>query len=73
MGKIATLSQAPGDGSSCSHCAQSVERVLRGSAGVETVDVNLKTGEVKVTGGDMDAGKMSDVVEELGFTVRKDS
>lgn len=56
-------------GMSCSHCATSVQRALLGCPGVQQADVNAAQGLACVRGQGMDAAKMRQAVESLGFTV----
>jgi len=54
-------------GMTCSHCAETVGGALRRSPGVRRVDVNLKEGRVVVTGKHLDAQKLADAVNALGY------
>lgn len=56
-------------GMNCSHCSASVERGLSGIAGVESVNVDLKSGLVKVSGTNLDKKQMAEVVDGLGYKV----
>ena len=54
-------------GMSCSHCVESVKRALGERAGVQSVEVDLKTGQATVGGEDMDVSELRHAVEELGY------
>lgn len=56
-------------GMSCNHCKMSVEKALGKLEDVESVEVNLASGEVKVVGNVTDS-KVKEVVEDLGFEVK---
>ena len=56
-------------GMKCSHCTDSVQRGIAGSDGVQTVDINLKSGNVVVTGSDFDKDKLFNVIKQLGYMV----
>jgi len=58
-------------GLKCSHCVDSVERGLAGSAGVKTVAVDLKNGRTIVTGDNFDRDHLIKVIEQLGYKVKK--
>ncbi|MHA6253234.1 copper chaperone CopZ [Oceanobacillus sp. CAU 1775] len=58
-------------GMTCGHCKMSVEGALEGLDGVSTVEVDLKSGHVKVT---YDEGKVTlenvkEAVEDQGYDV----
>lgn len=55
-------------GMSCGHCKAMVEKNLAKLPGVESVDVDLVTGNT-VIHGDADTAAVRDVIEELGFEV----
>ncbi|MBR1946741.1 MAG: permease [Bacteroidaceae bacterium] len=57
------------EGMSCNHCKASVEKALKGIAGVETVTVDLVTGEAAVTGA-FDRDEAVKAVEAIGFTAK---
>lgn len=56
-------------GMTCSHCAASVQRALMGCPGVLRAEVNAAQGFARVEGGALDANRIRQVVEALGFTV----
>lgn len=57
------------DGMTCSHCESSVTKALKEVSGVENVDVDLSTKEVKVTHNDASNEKLKEAVEDIGFDV----
>lgn len=57
-------------GMTCSHCVESVRRALAESPGVHSVDVDLKSARVVVTGENFDGGQLAAAVSELGYTAR---
>lgn len=57
------------DGMTCSHCEASVTKALKGVKGVESVDVDLSTKEVKVNHEDVSNEKLKEAVEDIGFDV----
>ncbi|MBA4386649.1 MAG: hypothetical protein C0404_01640 [Verrucomicrobia bacterium] len=54
-------------GMTCSHCAGSVKRALGECKGVESVDVDQKSGRVTVIGRDVSRLDLIKAVESLGF------
>lgn len=57
------------DGMTCSHCEASVTKALEEVKGVEKVDVDLSTKEVKVNHNDVQNEKLKEAVEDIGFDV----
>lgn len=57
------------DGMTCSHCEASVTKALEEVKGVEKVDVDLSTKEVKVNHEDVSNEKLKEAVEDIGFDV----
>lgn len=57
------------DGMTCSHCEASVTKALEEVKGVEKVDVDLSTKEVKVNHSDVQNEKLKEAVEDIGFDV----
>ena len=55
----------------CSHCKASVEGALSGLAGVNSVSVDLDTGDVTVNivEGKVQEAQMKNAVEAIGFEV----
>lgn len=58
------------DGMTCQHCQRAVENAVQSVEGVQTVDVNLETGLVKIVG-TPDLKKIELAVEEEGYQIRK--
>ena len=54
---------------SCNHCSGTVEKLLRGLAGVKKANVNLKKGlaTVVVSDSNLTAEKICDEIEAIGF------
>ena len=67
-GDMVTLSVS---GMTCEHCVQSVCRALTEVAGVRSVDVDLKAGETRVVGEDLELEDLRRSVEALGYRVDK--
>ena len=63
-GQTATLSV---EGMNCSHCTESVHRVLSEQEGVRTVTVSLETSSAVVTGRGLDTRALAAAVTELGY------
>lgn len=57
------------DGMTCSHCEASVTKALKEVSGVENVDVDLSTKEVKVSHNNVEKEKLKKAVEDIGFDV----
>ena len=56
-------------GMTCDHCVVSVREEVSGVAGVESVDVDLASGQLKVSGTGLDDDAISAAVEEAGYEV----
>ena len=55
-------------GMTCGHCVQAVSREVGALPGVETVDVDLATGAVRVTSGQpLSSEAVRDAVDEAGY------
>lgn len=54
-------------GMSCDHCKHAVTSELSGVAGVESVDVDLATKLVTVSGSDLDDGVLRAAIDEAGY------
>lgn len=54
-------------GMSCGHCAAAVKREVGKLPGVSTVDVDLATKRVTVTGLALDRGAVVEAVDEAGY------
>lgn len=57
------------EGMSCNHCKASVEKALKSVPGVESVEVELVTGEVTITG-TFNSDEAVKAVEAIGFTAK---
>lgn len=57
-------------GMTCNHCKANVEKVIMTVQGVEAVKVDLHTGEVQVTGDDLDDNEIISAVESIGFAIK---
>lgn len=57
-------------GMTCNHCKANVEKVIMTVKGVEAVKVDLHTGEVQVTGDDLDDNEIISAVESIGFAIK---
>ena len=51
----------------CGGCANNIESGLKGMAGIESIDVNIKNGVVKISGNDLSHSKISAKLSELGY------
>jgi uncharacterized membrane protein YraQ (UPF0718 family)/copper chaperone CopZ len=58
-------------GMTCDQCANAVRRALVESAGVASVEVDLKRGEAMVSGDGFDAAQLAKAVESLGYKVKE--
>jgi uncharacterized membrane protein YraQ (UPF0718 family)/copper chaperone CopZ len=58
------------EGMNCSHCSGSVHRAVTEMDGVTVCRVQLDEGRAMVMGRDLDAAKVVDVIESLGFKAR---
>jgi copper chaperone len=56
-------------GMTCSHCVLSVREEISEVAGVSSVDVDLASGRLTVTGRGIDAGAVRAAVAEAGYEV----
>lgn len=55
-------------GMTCGHCKAMVEKNLSKLDGVESVEVDLASGETRING-NPDMQKVKEVIDDLGFTV----
>ncbi|MBI3985995.1 MAG: permease [Lentisphaerae bacterium] len=55
------------EGMTCAHCVERVEQALAACAGVQKVDVTLKTKQARLWGQGLDAAALIAVVENLGY------
>lgn len=58
------------EGMTCGHCKATVERVLQGVEGVETVLVDLKQGTAQVSGQGLDKEALKNAVIGAGYQIR---
>ncbi|MEJ6550142.1 cation transporter [Corynebacterium sp. USCH3] len=58
------------DGMTCGHCKASVEEEIGEIAGVTSVEAELATGRVTVTGDDVQDDAVAAAVTEAGYSVR---
>ncbi|MGO1949137.1 MAG: heavy-metal-associated domain-containing protein [Mycobacteriaceae bacterium] len=58
------------EGMTCGHCKASVEEEISEIAGVTSVEAELATGNVTVTGEDVTDDAVNAAVDEAGYTVR---
>lgn len=56
-------------GMTCNHCARAVERELSTIPGVDSVDVDLASGGVKVSGQALQDASIRAAFEEAGYEV----
>lgn len=56
-------------GMTCQHCVQSVRSNLLQSPGVTAVEVDLASGEVKISGNDFDEQAIHSIIQELGYKI----
>lgn len=57
------------NGMTCGHCTSSVEEAVGNLAGVEAVEANLETKEVRVSGENLSEETIKETIEEIGFDV----
>jgi uncharacterized membrane protein YraQ (UPF0718 family)/copper chaperone CopZ len=55
------------EGMNCSHCTESVERILREQPGVGAVSVSLADDQAVIQGQGLDAGSLAAAVTDLGY------
>ena len=51
----------------CAHCAMSIREEISEVEGVETIDVDLDSKLVTVSGRELDDGKLRAAIEEAGY------
>jgi copper chaperone CopZ len=56
------------EGMNCGHCVNSVERALRETAGVSSVEVSLEDKSARVVADALDEALVREKIEQLGFT-----
>ena len=57
------------DGMSCGHCEASVKERLMEIEGIDQVQVNLETKEVKIKGEKISDKEVEEAIDEIGFEV----
>lgn len=57
------------EGMSCNHCVMAVTKALKELEGVSSVDVDLDSKKVEVTGENLVNEKLKEAVEEAGYDV----
>lgn len=55
------------NGMDCNHCKMNIEKNLAALKGVENVNANIQSGEVKISGNEIDLAQVKLKVEELGY------
>ncbi|HEY8646576.1 MAG TPA: heavy-metal-associated domain-containing protein [Gaiellaceae bacterium] len=55
---------------SCGHCGTAITREISAVAGVEAVEVKLKTKTVTVTGNPLDEAAILAAIDEAGYEVK---
>jgi len=59
------------EGMTCSHCVENITFSLKECDGVNSVQVDLKTGKARITGERLDEETLVNAVENLGYSVEK--
>ncbi|HUS87053.1 MAG TPA: permease [Bacteroidales bacterium] len=59
------------EGMTCSHCKANVENAARSVEGIETVNADITSGEVTITGNHFDPDKLRSNIESLGYKVKR--
>ena len=57
-------------GMTCSHCEESVKKSLLKINGIDDVIVNLKTGEVKISGENNQSLEIHSIIQQLGYKIK---
>ncbi len=55
------------EGMTCNHCKARVEKSIQTIAGVENVTADPASGQVKVSGDEIDQKRVKEMVEEAGY------
>lgn len=55
------------EGMNCNHCKMNVEKNISAMEGVEEVNVDLPTGQVKIKGSGINLDKIAVKVNEIGY------
>jgi copper chaperone len=69
MGKLDQTREYTVQGMTCSHCVLSVHEEVSEVAGVSSVDVELASGRLAVTGSDVDERSVRAAVADAGYKV----
>jgi copper chaperone CopZ len=56
------------EGMTCNHCKARVEKSIKTIVGVEDVTADPASGQVKVSGNEIDGLKVKEVVEDAGYS-----
>lgn len=59
-------------GMTCEHCVNAVTQEVSGVAGVDTVAVDLQSGQLTVTGAGFSDANVAAAVDEAGYTLVRD-
>ena len=51
----------------CNHCKMNVENKITSIGGINKVEVDLSTKKVKISGENIDLGKIKEGVESIGY------
>lgn len=54
-------------GMTCNHCKANVENNLSAISGIDSIEVDLESGKVKLTGDDINLTQVKDKVESIGY------
>ena len=57
------------EGMTCRHCVQAVTDEVGSLPGVDSVDIDLESGTVRVTGSALDDAAVAGAVDEAGYSV----
>ena len=57
------------EGMTCGHCVKAVTEEVTKVPGVDSVTVDLESGTLDVTGGDLDDAAVAAAVDEAGYSV----
>lgn len=60
-------------GMTCGHCRAAVHEEVSAVAGVASVEVDLPSGRLEVSGEELDDGAIADAVEAAGYAVAGDA
>ena len=60
------------EGMTCNHCKENVEQAILSVNGVESVQINLASGEASIVGNSIDHNKVQEEIEGVGYNIRKE-